>query len=178
MNTQHTSHEPYDTTCERTGRNGPLVNRLKQIVEGGPGAIEERLGELEDEWTTGRASKATAAVMIVSGLALSAVHKSWWLLLSAGGGVLLLPYLFGRRSPLGAGFHRLGLRTGQEIEQEKVALKLLRGDFHHLPAVHEVVNRDDICRMEGEGGIVYEPPDTHCDAEAAAHKVLGATHKS
>lgn len=155
-----------------------LACRLKKVIDGGPEAITERLAQLDREWTTGRASKATAGLMIVIGLALTAVFSPWWLVLTAAGGLLLLPYLFGRRSPLGGLFHRLGLRRGSEIEQEKVALKALRGDFRNVPSVQQVVNQDDISRLEGEGGIVYEPEESPVTADDAVKEVLGATKRT
>jgi hypothetical protein len=155
-----------------------LACRLKKVIDGGPDAICERLAQLDREWTTGRASKATAGLMIVAGLALTAVFNAWWLVLTAAGGLLLLPYLFGRRSPLGGLFHALGLRKGSEIEQEKVALKALRGDFQNVPTVQRVVNQDDISRLEGEGGIVYEPDEAPVTADDAVKEVIGATKRS
>ena len=172
MNAQHT------TPIADTPRPDALASRLKQVIDGGPDAICERLAQLDREWTTGRASKATAGLMIVAGLALTAVFDPWWLVLTAAGGLLLLPYLFGRRSPLGYVFHQFGLRRGSEIEQEKVALKALRGDFQNLPTAQQVVNQDDISRLEGEGGIVYEPEHTPVTADEAVQEVIGAATRS
>ncbi|HVK18582.1 MAG TPA: hypothetical protein VM533_16730 [Fimbriiglobus sp.] len=172
MNTQQIASR---ADCPQTDA---LACRLKQVIDGGPDAITERLCQLEREWTTGRASKATAGIMIVAGLALTAVFNPWWLVLTAAGGLLLLPYLFGRRSPLGYVFHALGLRTGTEIEQEKVALKALRGDFQNLPTAQQVVNQDDISRLEGEGGIVYEPQEAPITADDAVQEVIGAAKRS
>lgn len=155
-----------------------LASRLKQVIDGGSGAINERIAQLDREWTTGRASKATAGLLIVAGLALTAAFGPWWLVLTGAGGLLLLPYLFGRRSPLGYVFHRLGLRTGTEIEQEKFALKALRGDFQNVPSVQQVVNQDDISRLEGEGGIVIESEEAPVTAEDAVKEVLGAAKRT
>ena len=178
MNAQPTTTNraapPVDVPCPPDD----LACRLKKVIEGGPDAIRERLDQLDREWTTGRASKATAGLMIVAGLALTAVFSPWWLVLTAAGGLLLLPYLFGRRSPLGGLFHRFGFRRGSEIEQEKVALKALRGDFQNVTTVQQVVNQDDISRLEGEGGIVYEPEESPVTADDAVKEVIGATKRS
>ncbi len=172
MNAQHTA------PSADAPRPDALACRLKQAIDGGPESITERLSQLDREWTTGRASKATAGLMIVAGLALTAVFDPWWLVLTAAGGLLLLPYLFGRRSPLGYVFHQFGLRRGSEIEQEKVALKALRGDFQNLTTVHQVVNQDDISRLEGEGGIVYEPESAPVTAEDAVQGAIGAAKRT
>jgi hypothetical protein len=172
MNAQQTA-SPTDVPCP----NYDLECRLKQVIDGGPDAIADRLAQLDREWTTGRASKATAGLMIVVGLVL-ALFNAWWLILTAVGGLMMLFYLFGRRSLLGGLFHRLGLRSGTEIEQEKVVLKSLRGDFQNLPTVHQVVNRDDISRLEGEGGIVYEPEVAPVTADEAVKEAIGAARRS
>ncbi|MGH7194555.1 MAG: hypothetical protein ACREJM_13640, partial [Candidatus Saccharimonadales bacterium] len=49
------------------------------------------------------------------------------------GGFLLQHALHGWCPPVPL-FRRLGVRTAAEINQERFALKSLRGDFKHLPA--------------------------------------------
>lgn len=154
-----------------------LQAQLCQVLDGGPAAIADRLEALDREWTSGRATKATAGVVIVVGVALAAVFGPWWLLLSAVGGLMLMQYLFGRRSIVGGIFHTWGLRSGAEIDREKTALKALRGDFQQIPTVHQIEAREDISRLEGEGGIVYDPDNSKVEAQDAVREVLGATRK-
>jgi len=92
------------------------------------------------------------------------------------GGLLLLSYVFGRTSWLGKMFHEMGYRSGFEVDQEKMALKVLRGDFRHLPTLHDIESRDDISRLEGEGGIALDPEEAKVDALDAAKSALQATH--
>jgi hypothetical protein len=134
-----------------------LESRLACLADAGPQAITERLEEIVDEWSAGRVTKTTIGISIVAGMALAALVDPWWLVLPAAGGLFLLQYLFTRTSWLGAAFQAMGFRTGAEIDQEKFALKVLRGDFRHLPTIHEIENKDDIARMEGEGGITPNP---------------------
>ena len=151
-----------------------LEQRLACLADAGPQAIEERLGELEREWTAGRATKATIGVLIVIGFGLTALSNAWWLILPAIGGVFLLQYLFSRTSWLGKMFHEMGFRTGYEVDQEKVALRVLRGDFRELPTVHAIESREDIARLEGEGGIATDPDEAKVDPVEAAKTVLDA----
>jgi hypothetical protein len=153
---------------------GTLEQRLACLADAGPQAIEERLTELEREWTAGRATKATIGVLIVVGFGLTALLNPWWLILPAVGGVFLLQYLFSRTSWLGKMFHEMGFRSGYEVDQEKVALRVLRGDFRELPTVHEIESREDISRLEGEGGITIDPDDAKVDPAEAAKTVLDA----
>jgi len=151
-----------------------LEKRLACLADAGPQAIAERLEEIEREWSAGRMTKATIGVMIVAGLALTVLINPWWLVLPAVGGLFLLQYLFGRSSWLGATFHEMGFRSGAEIDQEKFALKALRGDFRHLPTVHEIENKDDIGRLEGEGGIVLDPEESKPDTKDVVRDALEA----
>jgi len=114
-------------------------------------------------------------VVVIAGLALAALTgTSWWLILPAIGGLLLLQYLFTRSSWLGATFREMGLRSGADIDQEKFALKALRGDFRDLPTIHEIENKDDIMRLEGEGGISLDPEEAKVDAKAVVRNALEA----
>jgi len=152
-----------------------LEQRLACIADAGPQAIEDRLAELDREWTAGRVTKATIGVLLVLGFALTAVLGPWWLILPAVGGVFLLQYLFGRTSWLGKAFHEMGFRTGSEVDQEKMALKVLRGDFRHLPTVHDIESHEDISRLEGEGGISLDLEEAKVDPKAAAKEALEAS---
>src|SRR5438874_2714714 len=149
-----------------------LEQRLACLADAGPAAINERLEEIESEWSAGRVTKAMIGVAMVVGFALAALLSPWWLLLPAAGGVFLLQYLFGRTSWLGRTFQEMGFRSGSEIEQEKLALKTLRGDFRHLPTLHDIEAHDDISRLEGEGGIVVEPEAHKVDAREAVKEVI------
>jgi hypothetical protein len=162
-------------TAKRTCSNlDNLEQRLACLADAGPQAIDERLAELDREWTAGRMTKAAIGVLIVVGFALAALN-SWWLILPIAGGLLLLPYLFTRSSWLGKMFHKMGYRTGFEVDREKIALKVLRGDFRHLPTVHDVESHDDVSRLEGEGGIAIDPDTAKVDPKDAAKVALEAT---
>lgn len=152
-----------------------LPDRLARIAANGPTAIDQRLEELENEWTAGRAVKATTGVLLVAGLALAALVNPWWLILPAVAGAALIHYLFYRRSWLAQLFTGMGLRSGTEIENERIALRVLRGDFQQLPTVFEVEDRDAVCRMEGEGGMSVSPECEKIDARAAAALILEQT---
>ena len=176
MNTNQATCCSPGSAREPSAPDARLECTLKSAIDGGPAAIDERLAQLDHEWTTGRATKAAAAVVIVVGLALSLLNP-WWLVLPVAGGAMLLQYLFGRRSVSGAFFHSLGLRTGAEIEQEKVALKALRGDFQNLPTLHQVEDREATARMEGEGGIAVEYDEPKVDLDVAVKEVIGAAKR-
>jgi hypothetical protein len=151
-----------------------LEARLACLADAGPQAISDRLGQLDREWSAGRMTKAVIGVMIVAGLGLTALAGPWWLILPTVGGFFLLQYLFSRQSWLGATFREIGFRSSTDIDQEKFALRALRGDFKNLPTVHEIESKDDISRLEGEGGIAIDPDESKTDVRAAVKEVLHA----
>ena len=154
--------------------NLPLEQRLACLADAGPQAITDRLNEIEQEWSAGRVTKATIGILIVAGLVLTVLVNPWWMLLPAFGGFFLMQYLFTRVSWLGAMYREVGFRSGADIDQEKFALKALRGDFRQLPTVHEIENKEDISRLEGEGGIALDPEDVKPDAREAVKTVIEA----
>lgn len=151
---------------------GDLECRVRRLAEAGPTAIDERLAQLDRAWTAGRASKATMGVLIVAGLILGLTIDPVWLVLPLAGGVILAEHLFTRQSLVGAAFRAMGLPSGADVEQEKLALKALRGDFKHLPTVHQIVDDQDISRLEGEGGIVYEPDEPRLNSTVVVKEVI------
>jgi hypothetical protein len=151
-----------------------LEARLACLADAGPQAISDRLDQLDREWSAGRMTKAIIGVLIAAGLALTALAGPWWLTLPAVGGFFLLQYLFSRTSWLGATFQEMGFRSGADIDQEKFALRALRGDFKNLPTVHEIESKDDIARLEGEGGIALDPEESKPDVKDAVKEVLQA----
>lgn len=92
-------------------------------------AIDRRLQELDREWDMERILEANAATVSLVGLTLgAAVNRKWFALPAVVSGFLLQHALQGWCPPLPI-FRRLGVRTATEINEERMALKALRGDF-------------------------------------------------
>ena len=93
-----------------------------------PAGIDDRLRQLDEEWDIERVLEANAASIAFSGTVLAAtVHKRWLML------PVLVTLLFqhavqGWCPPLPI-LRRWGYRTAREIDEERVALKALRGEF-------------------------------------------------
>jgi hypothetical protein len=104
------------------------ANVVRYAAEG-PEAIDRRLAELDREWDIERTLEANAASASLIGLGLGAfVHKGFFLLPAAVAGFLLQHALQGWCPPVPV-FRALGFRTAREIDEERNALKALRGDF-------------------------------------------------
>mgnify|MGYP002784886935 CR=1 FL=1 len=119
----HTSDEVNDRIRRATDR------RVASLARGGPQAIDARLAELDREWDIERWLETGAASLMLAGTLLGVtVHRRWFLLPAVVGGFLLQHALQGWCPPLPV-FRRFGVRTADEINQERFALKALRGDF-------------------------------------------------
>jgi hypothetical protein len=96
-------------------------------------AIPERLRELDHEWDVERTLEANAASLSLLGVLLGAtVDRRFFALPGVVAAFLLQHALQGWCPPLPV-LRRLGVRTQSEIEEERTALKALRGDFEGLP---------------------------------------------
>jgi len=165
-------HNKGNPTAVRITR---LEESLASVVEAGHEAIDNRLCHLDGEWSVGRMVKATTGVMILGGLALSVFLSPWFTIVPAVGGLMLAQSLISSKSWLGQMFSGMGFRTSCEIDHERMALKAIRGDFRHLPTIHEIEDREAITRFEDEGGPAYEPEMPRVAPREAAREVLAAT---
>ncbi len=112
-----------------------------------PAQITRRLEELEREWDIERTLEANGSVLGLTGLVLGATtNRRWFLLPVAVFGFCLQHALQGWCPPLSL-FRRLGIRTQREIEEERFALKVLRGDFDGMPSSEEIQAGADTTRL-------------------------------
>ena len=106
-----------------------MRRRIIEIASKSSEEISSRIKELDQEWDIERYLECNASALAFSGLLLGATLSRKWLLVPA----LVLPFLFmhgvhGWCPPVPL-LRRLGVRTRREIDAEKYALRLLRGDF-------------------------------------------------
>jgi hypothetical protein len=104
--------------------------RVERVARAGGVAVDGRLRELEGEWDIERVLMANAATLALSGVAAAAATGDRRLL-AVPGVVLafLLQHAIQGWCPPVPAFRKLGVRTQQEIDAERTALKALRGDF-------------------------------------------------
>ena len=94
--------------------------------------ISERIRELDQEWSIERTLEVNAATLALSGTLLGAlVNKRWFVLPGLVTAFLLQHGLQGWCPPLPV-MRSMGIRTRREIDEERYALKALRGDFDHI----------------------------------------------
>lgn len=92
-------------------------------------ALTRRIGALDREWDVERWLEVIAPTLAMGGIVLGMTRDRRWLLMPA----MVLPFLLqhavsGWCPPLPV-LRRLGVRTREEIDRERYALKVLRGDF-------------------------------------------------
>jgi hypothetical protein len=103
--------------------------------------IPRRIEELDREWDVERWLETNASSLAMAGLFLGiTVNRKWLWVPSIVLPFLLLHAVQGWCPPLPL-MRRLGIRTQREIDEEKYALKFLRGDFGALKAAIEDAQR-------------------------------------
>ena len=94
---------------------------------------KRRLNELDHEWDIERALEATSAMNVLIGLTLGATVNKKWLLLSALSAAFLVQHALQGWCPPLPLLRRLGLRTPNEINQERNALLRSEWTPHNAP---------------------------------------------
>ena len=105
--------------------------------------ITQRIHDLEREWDMERLLETNASALAFTGLVLGVIRNKKWLFLPG----IVLPFLLqhavqGWCPPVPL-FRRLGVRTREEIERERFALKALRGDFEEIDSLRRGEEAED-----------------------------------
>lgn len=93
--------------------------------------IEHRLHQLDREWDIERAIELNAGIAVLVTLAIAAVERRLMFLPALIGSFLVLHAVQGWCPPVPVLRH-FGFRTMREINQERYALKAVRGDFRKM----------------------------------------------
>jgi hypothetical protein len=91
--------------------------------------LDARITALERKWDMERLLETNASLLALSGAVLGlTVNKKWFWLTGGVLGFLAQHALTGWCPPVPV-FRKLGVRTQNELDQERYALKAIRGDF-------------------------------------------------
>jgi len=124
----------YPTVQEAVDANRQRTEANIAYFRENPSELDRRIVELDEEWDVGRVLQ-----VVTSGAAVA----SFWMSLTKTRLFLLVPLVLAGgalhhgltgQSPALDLARRLGFRTRDEIEEERTALKALRGDFKDGPA--------------------------------------------
>ena len=102
--------------------------------------IDLRLAELDREWDIERTIEANAATVALTGCILGATVDRRWFVFPAIVSAFLLQHAVQGWCPPVPVLRRLGVRTADEINQERYALKALRGDFEPKPIISKLAS--------------------------------------
>ena len=122
---------------------------VRSLDNAGRGTITRHIDRLDREWDIERVLQTNASILALSGIVLGAAVNRKFLVLPGAVLSFFLQHAVQGWCPPVPVFRRMGIRTRQEINREKYALKALRGDFDQV----------DAPRMEGsrelpEGAVV------------------------
>jgi hypothetical protein len=130
------------STTERVARNtsDEINDRIRRQTEAniscfalaGAESIDRRLAELDREWDIERCLETMAPTISLLGLFLGLTRNRKWLLAPAVVQSFFLQHALQGWCPPIPVLRRLGIRTTDEIDRERYALKALRGDFQTL----------------------------------------------
>ena len=109
-----------------------LERRLRFFATQDEQTISGRIGELDQEWDIERVLETNASGLILATILLSIFRGRKWLVVSLVVSGFLLRHAIQGWCPPVPVLRRLGVRTRLEIEQERYALKVLRGDFDNI----------------------------------------------
>lgn len=110
-----------------------LQDRLAAFSgEGKTELINSRIAELDREWDIERTLQTNFAIVSLLGLGLAAQGRKRWYGLVFGVPAFMAQHALQGWCPPLAILRRLGFRTSKEINEERFALKSLRGDFRDL----------------------------------------------
>jgi hypothetical protein len=101
--------------------------------------IQNRIQELKHEWDIERTLEASASIISLLGIGLGYFVHPYWFILPAVVMAFLLEHALQGWCPLLSLFRRLGKRSFHEIEEERHALKALRGDYLHVESPAEAL---------------------------------------
>lgn len=106
------------------------IKNLKIFKNCEEAEISERIGKLDQEWDTERVMAVDAALLIFLSSYLGIKMSRIWFLLTGATAVFILQHAFCGWCPMLPFLRKWGVRTADEIQNEKIALKLMRGDFN------------------------------------------------
>lgn len=130
MNTNQESRVRRSSTNEANQNiDQEILENISQYGYGSLDALENRIEELNKEWDIERLLEVNASTLALTGVLLGfAKDKRWFILPGIVTTFLLQHGIQGWCPPLPI-LRKLGFRTRKEIEEERYALKVLRGDF-------------------------------------------------
>lgn len=107
-------------------------SNIREVANLGRESIDRRLAELDHEWDIERFVETMAPTFTLLGMGLGlTISRKWFALPIIVQAFFLQHALQGWCPPIPI-LRRLGVRTSTEIDEERHALKAIRGDYEHV----------------------------------------------
>ncbi len=109
-----------------------MRQRIAQLENANLHDLTYRLVELDQEWDVDRVLEFGLSGITLGGIALSQISSRKWLLFSCLAAGFLMQQVTAGWCPPFLVLRQLGFRKAGEINRERMALKVIRGDFADL----------------------------------------------
>lgn len=148
MEDQHQQHEERVRSSTSSEKNRKIdrenIDTIRKYENKSPEEIDRRIEELEKEWDMERLLETNMSTLALIGIALTIFVHEYWIILP----IIVLSFflqhaLQGWCPPLPI-FRAMGKKTRAELDREKYALKVLKGDFLGLPQPGDPNNAEKI----------------------------------
>ncbi len=92
--------------------------------------LSDNIDKLNSEWDMDRIIEVRAASVVLASTIIGlTTNKKYWFMLSGTAGLFLMQHALQGWCPSAPIIRKLGIRTSEEINNEKIAYKMLRDDF-------------------------------------------------
>src|SRR5690606_696435 len=145
QNQQHEERVRSSTSSEKNRKiDRETIESIRKYENRSPEEIDMRIEELEKEWDMERMLETNMSTLALIGIALTIFVHEYWIILP----IIVLSFflqhaLQGWCPPLPI-FRAMGKKTRAELDREKYALKILKGDFQGLPKPGDPNNAEKI----------------------------------
>ena len=107
------------------------INNINKFKDASFNEFTARIEELDKEWDIERVLEVNAATIVFVTTILGFTLSIYWFILTGLVGFFLLQHAVQGWCPSLSLIRMLAVRTSEEINNEKVVLKILRGDFEN-----------------------------------------------
>lgn len=108
------------------------IARLDSYKHSSNQVLTDKIEKLNSEWDTERFLEANAASIVMVSTLLGLKHSKYWFLITGAVGLFLLQHALQGWCPPVPFIRKRGMRTSEEINNERIALKILRKDFSEV----------------------------------------------
>lgn len=105
--------------------------------------LSDNVGKLNYEWDVDRIFALNASLLVLGSTIMGLkTNKKYWFLMTGTAGLFLMQHALQGWCPPVSLVRKLGIRTSEEINNEKIVYKLLKDDFINKPSnnVEDLLN--------------------------------------